>query len=213
MTINFRISLIVLAVALFTVLSVRAETTAGSQSGSVASTENVNAPVFNMPAAPAFTETVVKQRGLPVATPGTAFVNAPSSDTCTEAGNALAIQTGPVGINASKGGGMQVPCDVRARAINGKVTGRSQTYVQMTQCQDARSAEATEDEADYIDSLPLPPGTTVRVLAFRCPDRLRPQWAKDREAGSKRAAAILSGERTESPDPLIANRQREAAGG
>lgn len=197
-----------------------AQTTANGTSTSngtaVVDGGTVNSPLVQLNNAgnPAVTSATVTQKGLPVATPGTAFTNQGAADTCVNPGDSAAVQLKFLGIVGSKGGEMQVPCDVRARAINAKVTGRSATFIAMTQCQDPNSAAATEDEADLLDNnarAEQQKTGTPFVPAFRCPDRLRPQWVKDKAAQEARASAILNGQ--PDPAPVAARPMPWQAGG
>ncbi|UNA00805.1 hypothetical protein ZHS_49 [Edwardsiella phage vB_EpM_ZHS] len=195
---------VILAALIAASFSAFADATSESSAGSVAqaSPQNIGNPVVNVNSAPqlGYTENKVTHSGLPVSSAAFVGVNAPANDTCNEAGDAISVQAKVFGAAASKGGAMQVACDVRARALNGKYTGRSQAWINATQCQDPNSASATEDEADMIEADARDRG--VAVKAWRCPDRLRPQWAKDREASGRKAQAALEAQpMTSAPAP------------
>jgi len=186
---------LILAALIAASFSAFADSTSESSAGSVAqaSPQNIGNPTVNVNSAPQlpYTENKVTHSGLPVSSAAFVGVNAPANDTCNEAGDALSVQAKVFGAAASKGGPMQVACDVRARALNGKYTGRSQAWINATHCQDPNSAAATEDEADMIEADARDRGQAIK--AWRCPERLRPQWAKDREADQKRASASIEG--------------------
>lgn len=169
-----------------------AQTTAGSNADStaVSSPQNIGNPNI---AVNSYGSDRVRYSGMPVASAGSTFVSAPSSDTCSEAGDALAVQTGPVAFNANKGGGMQSRCNDRADTRSMKETGEDAVAITMRHCQNPEKAAAYEDAADLRDDLKLrialaPSGNItdaqrkfIDEVSFRCPDRLRPEWALERE--------------------------------
>jgi len=201
----------------------RAESTAGSVSGSIAQTDiqNVGSPNIAVNSyAPESTR--VRYSGMPVASAGSTFVNSGSNDTCTEAGDALAVQTGPLAFNANKGGGMQLKCNDRADTRSMKETGEDAVAVTMRHCQNPEKASAYEDAAELRDAVRTremeaasKAGDLERYKkaeaspSFRCPDRLRPQWALEKEGKTVPAQRTAASGGSRSADPFIAASGRE----
>lgn len=180
-----------------------AQSSAETLSASRAETriDNVGSPTINNNA-PA--DQTIRQHGLPVASAASTFVNGPSGDTCSEPGDAISAQFRVVGVSANKGGGMQAQCDDRADPRSMKETGEDAVAITMRHCQSPKKAEAFEDAADLRDAVVARMAPAARAAApasFRCPDRLRPSWALERE-GKKATAALNDGQ----PQP-VATRQ------
>lgn len=137
---------LLIAAALCAAFPVLAQTNAGSSSGSVASTANTNAPVFNYtsPAASPFTAARVDQdvHSNQAATAATVFVNPPSADTCAKPGTGISAQGVGAGVGLSIGGGESAKCDMRADTINMKVIGVPMEVIKARHCMDAQMAEA-----------------------------------------------------------------------
>lgn len=133
---------LIIAAALCLALPALAQTNAGSQSGSVASTANTNNPTFNYIAPAANPHTTADFRTNQAASGPSVFVNPPGADTCDRAG--LGISVGAVGGNA----GLNIPrgqsdkCDMRADTINLKVVGAPPAVIKARHCMDAQMAEA-----------------------------------------------------------------------
>lgn len=185
---SFALAALVLAAPAFAQSS-----TASTDSRSTAETviQGVGSPTINN-YAPA--EQTIHQKGLPVTTPGTAFATQPGQDTCQNSGKSAAVQTKVFGFVISGGAATHDPCEARTDARTMSATSQDAVAVTMRLCQTPANAEAFEDAADLRDlvRMQLPPGHPDRTkVSFRCPDRLRPQWAKDQE--SARASALLNG--------------------
>ena len=200
---SFALAALVLAAPAF------AQSTATTDSRSTAETviQGVGSPTINN-YAPA--EQTIHQKGLPVATPGTAFSTQASADTCENAGKSAAVQTRVFGFVISGGAQTHDPCEARTDARTMSATSQDAVAVTMRLCQTPANAEAFEDAAELRDlvRMQLPPGHPDRAkVSFRCPDRLRPQWAKDAEG--RRAQAALNGETvtaSNTADPYIRER-------
>lgn len=174
---------LILLAALCVALPALAQSTAETASTSRAETaiQNVGSPtiITNAPA-----DTTIRQHGLPVSSAASTFVNGPAGDTCAGPGDALSIQTGVFGASANKGGGMVVSCNDRADTRSMRETGEDAVAVTMRHCQNPEKAAAYEDAADLRDAVTRKLSESVRFAtppSFRCPDRLRPRWALERE--------------------------------
>lgn len=169
--------------------------------------QNVGSPTINNNAP---SDQTIRQRGLPVTSPGTVISSQASADTCESAGKGAAVQTRVFGFSLSGGAVTHDPCEARTDARTMAATAQDSVAITMRLCQTPANAEAFEDAADLRDGVVarLTPDARAKAPAsFRCPDRLRPQWAKDREAG--RAQAALNGgtvSASNTSDPYIRER-------
>lgn len=182
--------LITLALCLL-VVPAFAQSSAETRSLSTAETaiSNVGSPTINN-YAPA--EQTIRQHGLPVSSAASTFVNGPAGDTCAKPGDAISAQAAGWGVSANKGGGESVNCNDRADPRSMKETGEDAVAITMRHCQNPAKAAAYEDAADLRDKIiaAMPPAARLAAPAsFRCPDRLRPQWALDREGKARQVAA------------------------
>lgn len=135
---------LIIAAAVCLAFPAFAESTAGSTSGSIASTANTNNPTFNYIAPAANPNTYARVEGTTnqAATAATVFVNPPSSDVCAKAGTAISAQAVGAGAAVSFGGGESAKCDMRADTINLKVIGAPMEVIKARHCMDAQMAEA-----------------------------------------------------------------------
>lgn len=209
--------LFVLAALCAALVPAFAQSSAETNSLSTARTDiqNVGSPTINN-YAPA--EQTIRQHGLPVSSAASTFVNGPAGDTCAGPGDAVSGQAATFGFSATKGGGMVVPCNDRADPRSMKETGEDAVAITMRHCQSPAKAEAYEDAADLRDAVVArmePEARTRAPLSFRCPDRLRPSWALERE-GKKAQTALNGGQpapatrvtAANTNDPYIAARLR-----
>lgn len=185
-----------------------ADSLAETQSVSTARTDiqNVGSPTINNYSP---SETTIRQHGLPVSSPASNFVNGPAGDTCANPGDAVSVQTAVVGIAATKGGGTSVDCNDRADPRSMKETGEDAVAITMRHCQNPNKAAAYEDAADLRDAVRARMTLEAQAAApasFRCPDRLRPSWALEREGRRAPAQRVAN---SPSADPFIAASGRQ----
>jgi hypothetical protein len=172
----------------------------------------VGSPIINNNSAPV-TDATIRQHGLPVSSAASTFVNGPAGDTCAKPGDAVSGQAATFGFSANKGGSMSDECNDRADTRSMKETGEDAVAITMRHCQSPAKAAAYEDAADLRDKVVAqlaPAARASQPASFRCPDRLRPQWAKDRDAGKTSVAAAPANKVTADTtnDPYIARRLR-----
>lgn len=171
-----------------------AQSSAETRSLSTAETaiQNVGSPTINNIAP---SEQVIRQHGLPVSSAASTFVNGPAGDTCANPGDAVSVQAATFGVSANKGGGMSVNCNDRADPRSMKETGEDPVAITMRHCQNPAKAAAYEDAADLRDAVVAQLPATQRAAApvsFRCPDRLRPDWALKREGKAVAAVPVAA---------------------
>lgn len=201
--------LFVLAALCAALVPAFAQSTAETQSLSRAETaiSNVGSPTINNNSAPV-TDATIRQHGLPVSSAASTFVNGPAGDTCAKPGDAISGQAATFGFSATKGGGESAQCDDRADPRSMKETGEDAVAITMRHCQSPRKAEAYEDAADLRDAVVARMPEAVRMVqpvSFRCPDRLRPTWALEREG--KKANTALNGGQSAPATVTAANTQ------
>ena len=171
--------------------------------------QNVGSPIINNNSAP-ITDATIRQHGLPVNSAASTFVNGPGGDTCALPGDAVSGQGATFGFSANKGGGIGDDCNGRADARSMGETRQDPVAITMRHCQNPKNAEAFEDAADLRDAVvaQMPPAERAKApSSFRCPERLRPQWAKQK---SQQTAAAPSSQQqvtaANTNDDIIRNR-------
>lgn len=133
---------LIIAAAVCLAFPAFAESTAGSTSGSIASTANTNNPTFNYIAPAASPNTHATIDTNQAASAPSVFVNPPAADTCDRAGVGISggWVSGNAGVNIPRG--ESAKCDMRADTINLKVVGAPPAVIKARHCMDAQMAEA-----------------------------------------------------------------------
>ena len=160
----------------------------GAQSGSlstaVVSPGQINSPIVQIQngGVPAITRGATDFHTNAANTAPTVFVNPPSADTCQKPGVGVSggWVTGNAGVNIPLGA--SDTCEVRADAINLKVTGAPAAVIKARQCQNPAIAQAYADAGDPCPSRQQVGAAPAGPVAVP-PASVTPRQPKPWEAG------------------------------